>query len=313
MTSLRHHVRRSLAAAASRRGRSRRAFTLVELLTVLIIVALLSSLTLAGLATARQRGKIDKTRSTIRKLNEIVVPHYESYLRRRVPAANATDRLRAIRSLVMREMPDSWADVFSSPQAVSDLAVDFDYLKTGPVRSYAATRFALGNHPYFSNYGSSECLHMIVSRGGLEPDVMEQFRSDEIGDIDGDGAPEFHDGWGRPIAFFRWAPGYVGSLSPIQIADPQGRHDPFDPMRREPAAFALVPLIYSPGPDESRNDPLSNQQSGYGLVQIGGWNAVDMARIFAVVDDNGQRPGETDVANPRAYLDNVTNHDLITK
>jgi prepilin-type N-terminal cleavage/methylation domain-containing protein len=314
MKSFWHHQRRSFVTVALQPGPARRAFTLVELMTVLVIVALLSSLTLAGLATARQRGKIDKTRSTIRKLHEIVVPHYESYVRRRVPSANPTARLRAIRTLVMREMPDSWGDVFSTtPQAVINSANIDAYLKTGPVLAYAAAKQAAGMHPNFSRYGSSECLYMIVSRGGTEPDVMGQFRADEIGDIDGDGAPEFQDGWGRPIAFFRWATGYVGDLSSVQVDDPVNRHDPFDPMRREPAAFALVPLIYSAGPDESRNDPLTSAASGYGLARISEWNAIDMAAIFAAVNGDGQRPGASEVSNPRAYLDNITNHDLNTK
>ena len=41
-------------------------------------------------------------------------------------------------------------------------------------------------------YESAECLQMIVVRGGFAPDAVEQFRSDEIGDFDKDGAPEFH-------------------------------------------------------------------------------------------------------------------------
>jgi hypothetical protein len=102
-------------------------------------------------------------------------------------------------------------------------------------------------------------------------------------------------------------------LSPVQIKDPQARHDPFDPMRREQAAFALVPLIYSPGPDESRNDPLTSQQSGYGLERMGGWNGVDMAVIFSAGNADLRSPGSIDVDNPRAYIDNITNHDLTTK
>ena len=70
--------------AAFRGGRWRTAFTLVELLVVVVVIGVLASLSLAGLAGARQRGKIDKTKSTIRKLNEIIVPQYESYITRRL-------------------------------------------------------------------------------------------------------------------------------------------------------------------------------------------------------------------------------------
>jgi hypothetical protein len=61
---------------------------------------------------------------------------------------------------------------------------------------------------------------------------------------------EFHDAWGNPIRFIRWAPGFVSDLQPSP-SDPAGRHDPFDPLKLEPVAFALYPLIYSAGPDRT--------------------------------------------------------------
>jgi prepilin-type N-terminal cleavage/methylation domain-containing protein len=98
----------------SSRRRQRSAFTLVELMVTMVIIAMLASLTLAGLAGARQRAKIDKTRSTIRKINEIILPQYESYLTRRVPVtggdrtAIAQSRLLNKRRLMTLEMPDQW-------------------------------------------------------------------------------------------------------------------------------------------------------------------------------------------------------------
>ena len=61
------------------------AFTLIELLVSLVILSILAGLSLSGLAASRQRSKIDKTRSTIRKLHEILMPQYESYLLRSIP------------------------------------------------------------------------------------------------------------------------------------------------------------------------------------------------------------------------------------
>ena len=76
----------------------------------------------------------------------------------------------------------------------------------------------------------AEMLYMIVSMGS--PEAMEQFNQSEIGDTDGNGWPEFLDGWGRPIFFLRWAPGF-SPYSDIQtMADPiKHDHDPFDPRR----------------------------------------------------------------------------------
>jgi hypothetical protein len=81
---------------------------------------------------------------------------------------------------------------------------------------------------------------MIVSMGN--PEAMEQFNQSEIGQVDG--RPCFVDGWGRPIMFLRWAPGYV---SPIQSGDVNADHDPFDTRNVDAFAFHLIPLIYSAG------------------------------------------------------------------
>ena len=45
-----------------------------------------------------------------------------------------------------------------------------------------------------------------------DPEAREQFNESEIGDVDEDGCPEFIDGWGRPIMFLRWAPGFRSDL-----------------------------------------------------------------------------------------------------
>ena len=85
---------------------------------------------------------------------------------------------------------------------------------------------------------------------------MEHFNQSEIGDTDGNGYPEFLDGWGRPIFFLRWAPGCstnhtTGGVrdgySDIQSGDPVKDHDPFDPRGVDTNAYNLIPLIYSNG------------------------------------------------------------------
>jgi hypothetical protein len=98
-------------------------------MVVATVIAILATLSAAGLAATRQRVRADKTRNTIRKLHEIIVGHHESYLRRRVPfIASATDhranglaKLEAVRRLMVYEMPDCWADVAASTAAVSSL------------------------------------------------------------------------------------------------------------------------------------------------------------------------------------------------
>jgi hypothetical protein len=64
-------------------------------------------------------------------------------------------------------------------------------------------------HAQLHEHAPSECLYMIVAAGGEE--ARRQFRTNEIGDTDNDGFPEILDGWGRPIFFLRWAPGFNDS------------------------------------------------------------------------------------------------------
>lgn len=342
--SVSHHRLRPQAATI-------RGFSLVELMVTMVIVAILAALALAGLSGVRQRAKIDKTRSTIRKLNEIILPQYESYLDRRVkvtggqvrylnapagafvitgtqtePAATvAYRRLRGLRLAMSLELPDQWADVAPADD-VPEWAV------TSPVRRYAAFKAAAKKLDP-KTYGSAECLGMIVLRGGFNPNAVETFRADEIGDIDNDGAPEFHDGWGRPIAFIRWPAGF---MSPVQQPDATVNPDPFDPMLvtgtcvsppgTPPAPdYGLIPLIYSPGPDESTNDPNTGGAMGYGLQDSNSPAAVPngWANLPGWADPTKTGPLSTRQGWPyagaysdgtgAAARDNVTNHDLLKK
>lgn len=291
---------------AANQSVNKTAFTLVELLVTLIIVAILASLTLAGLATIRQRGKEDVTRTTIRKIHEIITPMYESYLDRRVPATGA-GALANIRKLQAREMPDVLADVLESQAAVNGLTDAF--VKTGVVRGYAAYRESIDNLPdtdWTTQYETAECLYMIVTRSGFRPEAMEQFRAEEIGDADGDGALEFHDAWGVPIEFRRWAPGFTSVLQPATATN----HDPFDYSNAESAAFALYPLIFSAGLDQS---PGISQLSGIGWSSLNlGPSVSDIYNYDGDTGSAGVQPIGTPTG-PSAYLDNITNHDFVTR
>ena len=200
-----------------------RAFTLVELMVVLVIVAMLAALTFAGLSGVRDRAKADKTRSTIRKLHEIVIPHFESYQTRRMrtfgstptmvwstsisrfvdqpmvsitSSANAaTNRLWGLRTLQALEMPDQWADV--APVSGSPIAVP-KWAVTAPVKRYGTVKWSLSGAAT-PEYESAECLAMIVMRGGVDAGLAESFRADELGDVDADQRPEILDGWGKRI------------------------------------------------------------------------------------------------------------------
>jgi prepilin-type N-terminal cleavage/methylation domain-containing protein len=321
----------SVAGVAARHGSSggaqggRAAFTLVELLVSMVILAILAALSLAGLAGVRQRAKADKTRNTIRKIDAVIRPMYDSYRTRRVTVTGlsstdpnlrskqALQGLLAKRTLLAYEMPDSWADVPTSLSTVPAGPPSSSFsCRTAPVR--ASVRIVQPPSMPSPAFGSAECLYMIVARSGFDPDSLEFFRTDEFADVDGDSFPEFVDGWGRPIAFLRWAPGFV---SPLQDGMPASstNHDPLDPIGVDLTAPALVPLIYSAGPDGATATP-SDDTTGYGLRTLsGGWLA-SSRKLSQLGDSANQELGQwvgSPITGDTSSLDNITNHDLLKK
>lgn len=276
-------------------------FTLVELMVVLVIIAMLSALTLSGLAGSRGRGKVEATKLLVGKINDAILEVYEDF----EDQAASIGSLPAIRRRLRSELPDSWDEV--APGTVLTTPT------TALERTYRNYKLS-GGLPS-PNYQGAECLYMIVTQSGRFNELVAQIRPDQVGDRDSDGKKEFIDAWGNPIAFLRWAPGYVSSavVKPtIQIADFINRHDPFDEANADPAAYALFPLIYSAGPDEAGNSS-SGGPSGYGLIRAdNGWPNSALPSICTFNPGVGL-VGAPDPANSKAYLDNVTNFDLMLK
>ena len=269
-------------------------FTLIELVVVMAILSILGALTLAGLSGAATKSKQETTEFMINRLNDAIMDWYEDYEDLAKPGGLVTLRRR-----MREEMPDSWAEVFANPASPT----------TATGRAYSRYRASGSSHANFEKYQSAECLYMIITRSGRFPDFLEDIRPERIGDIDADGLKEFWDGWGRPIAFFRWAPGFASLVQPITSAtgDPMDVDSP----RADLSAYPLLPLIYSPGPDEAMNDPLSGPD-GYGLTTAAsGWPDSALASICTF-----NAGGSGIVGSPKpgdAYLDNITNHDLMAR
>ena len=240
---------RSAAPANTRRG-----FTIVELLVVITIIVMLAGMALGAMAKARERGKLEATKSTIAKINDLVMKRYESYRTRRIPMYTSGQnpnqvmltRLIGIRDLMRMEMPERWVDITTKP-----LVTGFPASKLSPTVDpsqkymfgcslqaiYLAKYLPLtaGGPKVPTDHQQAKCLYLWVTTA--MPEAKGLFRGEEIADVDKDGFKCFVDGWGNPIGFLRWAPGassgQTNGWSDIQVTDATNHHDPFDPMITE--------------------------------------------------------------------------------
>lgn len=233
--------------------KQRTGFTLIEMLVVVMIITMLAGLTFGALNSARNAASVARTRATIEKINRVVMKRYASYQYRKVDIGNtdgktkqqvAEAKLNALRMLIRHEMPDR--------------AGDLNAFSGETLPSATQMYKAKFNKSSDSSHASAELLYMIVM---ADPVGAGMFSEGEVGDNDGDGLPEFVDGWGRPIRYILWPAGFFrpdSNSDPYCETDlqatkvqnnPKFVHDPFDTANIEPGTPALYPLIYSAGPD----------------------------------------------------------------
>jgi hypothetical protein len=198
------------------------------------------------------------------------------------PPIAARFRLWAIRCIMAWEMPDQWDEIHPTQGVVSEYTL-YIQMENGTVinRSVRASIFWNKYVRFLGELGAADVaralhsgnlseeeknryrkllngvlLYMIVTVGN--PGSRELFQDNEIGfvdfpaiDVRGNRTtrrlPVFVDGWGNPILFIRNPVGFTDS--DLQIKDPMTHHDPFDPLRVDPNAYASYPLIFSAGPD----------------------------------------------------------------
>jgi prepilin-type N-terminal cleavage/methylation domain-containing protein len=241
-------------------------------------------------------------------------------------------------------------------------------------------QFFMANATTFNQvYESAECLYMIIKFASQNELGQRSITDDPrlVGDVDGDGMPEIQDAFASgtftapppgspitqhnmPIKFIRWPAGFLSDLQPgptpaqYNSSNPTAeyaasRHDIFDPLRIDPRAFTLTPLVYSAGPNGT-SGVIPGVFDAYDV-----WETTDFgtqsqpflppcdpyytdntpakpSAIFpivpnvndlnpgiqyplpgAVMDLNTQWPNSNGYLGKGAYPDNITNHVLNTR
>ncbi len=125
----------------------RHAFTLVELLIVIVVIGLLAAMTTAAVSGVTNTAKVARTRAIVSLINDVLMTKYESYRTRPLPVAvpdftpdfsdltttvdievapreAARARLLMIRDLMRMEMPDRKVDITDPPTRIDVAAVN---------------------------------------------------------------------------------------------------------------------------------------------------------------------------------------------
>ena len=230
----------------------RRGFTLTELLVAVAIILVLMVLVGSAVSSARGSQRKQLTQALIAEIDSIIQQQYATYSTRPVPGTAGSAAVAASRrQMATGDMPDNWAEVQAMSTGTVGLASDLTrkFPLNAAQRAYVQYRNGISPPPT-SQFEDAECLFMIVMLGGIADCIdCGGFSFSEIGDKDGDRAPEFWDAWKNPIGFILWPAG-------LELPPNAGRHfsttAPFSSGTMAPAPGGIMrPLIYSRGADGS--------------------------------------------------------------
>ena len=200
-----------------------------------------------ALAKTRVVAKLDATKATVAKLNNLVMQRYLSYQNRRIPinlppmpctnkqtnspygpAQYAMLRMQAIRDLMRMEMPERWCDIWNpATKAIAGPTGNWDKGWTAKLPNNQSSPWTVSPLPspslqqiYLAKLKNPATYGMKAPVADHQqakclylwvmtsiPEAKTMFTGSEIADVDQDGWKVFIDGWGNPIGFLRWAPG----------------------------------------------------------------------------------------------------------
>ena len=327
--------------------RERSGFTLVELMTVIAIIGLLSAFSVTIVRSSIESAKETQTRTTIAKIDNVLTTAYEKYQYRRVDLTNYYRKYSTNRTLAEKteyrigKLRDKLrCDFPCTPEELGLSSVEngSGSLKYTPIQAAIASAVStatvdgtLSSLTYeeespagtveYRFIANAELLYLVIMNA--EPEARSLFSEREVADVDGNGLKEFVDGWGKPICWMRWAPSLPRSdrqpsidsiRSQVGTNGVPDRYDadPFDPLGLGyggEVGWFLVPYVFSAGSDGL-----------YGLKMPGmdgdtNWTNVEFVNNpFKGCSASSWAPSGYALVGQEintSYKDNIDNHTLV--
>ena len=254
-----------MIAKPSLRARSRRAaFTLVELLGVIAIIAILLALSAGAYFRVRVQQQESATGTTLLKLQSELDTQWKAV----VDNANLDAKTRSIspaivswsgnddrrakvvwtKILLRVEFPQTFYDAIDFPVQLKTLGFNVPIKSTyfQAVQGMSPAPVQNPGYPQ-AHYESAALLYISLTQGrrGMHAFTPEQVGAHAIGSVDlyGKSFKCFIDTWGEPIAFIRWPTGAAGTdlndpTQPFQVFNTiNGVKTPVDPQDPEKTLY----------------------------------------------------------------------------
>ncbi len=181
-----------------------RAFSLLEVLIVLGLIAFLTAAIVVVLPRLGNASKVAATQATIKKVDELLNDRINGF-NRWINTENTLGSNNAPSYVVS----SPFAGVYTqNPLLYKMLATKYAFRTAFPQNFQEATNLPAYNTSVHKQVTESAALlYLILTQAAVfdtEPPAAADLKGVEVADTDGDGLMEIVDAWGQPLRYYRW-------------------------------------------------------------------------------------------------------------